>query len=212
MNSQPDEKRLKGEAIVLERVRAELQKKYKKDGETLKHVGGGLYRISKVLYYVLSVWYFIVLIINSFILSSAIQRYTANGNIEKTAFFRSNAVIVTAMFIFMIISLVLMLRKKNQISCCFTFASMGALMIQFVQIASGSYIGQAKMMMFYAPAAVLLPVTLVLFFITLSDNRREKKAYDKELSKVYQRFSSDNDGLMTNEKWQQIIEEYEEKK
>lgn len=81
------ELRTRGENLVLERVRGELFEKYLPKKEKYKHVGGSLYNTAKFLFYVFSVWYFLVIILNLFISSLAVERYAAAGNAEKLSLF-----------------------------------------------------------------------------------------------------------------------------
>ena len=64
-----DNVRSRGEALVLERVRDELHEKYLPRKEKYKHVGGSLFNASKFLFYVFSVWFFFVTVLNLFISS-----------------------------------------------------------------------------------------------------------------------------------------------
>ena len=201
-----------GEKLILERVQNKLQQEYRKKNEKYRHIGGGLFKASVAAYYIFSVWYFLVLIANMFVAFFAVERYTQNENYEKAAFFRSNAVIMAVMLVLLVLSFVLMLLKKRKIACGFAIAGTAALAVQFLQIASGSYTEQLKMSMFYIPAVLVLPAALTMLLIIRGDERREQKAYAKELGKIYRRFSSNGEVLMTNDKWRQVISEYENEK
>ena len=52
---------------------------------------------------------------------------------------------------------------------------------------------------------------LVILIIELRDARLERAAFEREINKIYSRFSVSGE-LMSDEKWQQVIEEYEKTK
>ena len=80
------ELRTRGENLVLERVRGELFEKYLPKKEKYKHVGGSLYNTAKFLFYVFSVWYFLV-IIKSFYILSCRRALCRRGQCRKAVAF-----------------------------------------------------------------------------------------------------------------------------
>ena len=63
----------------------------------------------------------------------------------------------------------------------------------------------------YVPAFLAAVFALVVLIIELRDARLERAAFEKETAKIYERFSVDGQ-LMDEEKWLEVVSEYEQQK
>ena len=214
------ELRTRGENLVLERVRGELFEKYLPKKEKYKHVGGSLYNTAKFLFYVFSVWYFLVIILNLFISSLAVERYAAAGNAEKLSLFANDRFMTLACLVLLAASFVLMIKKKRVATCIITFVNIALLAGHIFQITAVYPLNSENdyrtanpnmIVWFYLPVLLMAVFALVILIIELRDARLERAAFEREINKIYSRFSVSGE-LMSDEKWQQVIEEYENEK
>lgn len=115
-NEQTTTAQSRGEQLVLERVRAELYEKYLPKKEKYKHVGGSIFNTSKFLFYVFSVWYFVVIVLNLFISSLAVERYSNSSNSQKLAQYSNDRLMTLLMLVLLVVSFVLMIKKKRKLA------------------------------------------------------------------------------------------------
>lgn len=210
----------RGEQLVLERVRAELYEKYLPKKEKYKHVGGSVFNTSKFLFYVFSVWYFVVIVLNLFISSLAVERYSNSSNSQKLSQYSNDRLMTLLLLILLVASFVLMIKKKRKLASVLSIADGAALAAHIFQISSIYPLNSSNdyqtanpgiIIWLYLPAFLAAVFAIVVLIIELRDARLEKAAFEKEISKIYERFSVDGQ-LMGEEKWLEVVSEYEQEK
>lgn len=215
-----DNIRSRGEALVLERVRDELHEKYLPRKEKYKHVGGSLFNTSKFLFYVFSVWHFFVMVLNLFISSLAVERYSISGNSEKMSHYANDRFMTLVMLVLLAVSFILMIKAKHRAASAISLTNMALLVGHIFQITAvypltsqNDYqtVNPNMIVWFYLPVLLITVFSLIILIIDRRDARLEKAAFDREINKIYSRFSVGGE-LMSDEKWQQVIAEYETEK
>lgn len=219
-NEQTTTAQSRGEQLVLERVRAEIYEKYLPKKEKYKHVGGSIFNTSKFLFYVFSVWYFVVVVLNLFISSLAVERYSNSSNSQKLAQYSNDRLMTLLMLVLLVVSFVLMIKKKRKLASILSLADGVALAVHIFQISSVYPLNSSNdyqtanpgiIIWLYVPAFLAAVFALVVLIIELRDARLERAAFEKETAKIYERFSVDGQ-LMDEEKWLEVVSEYEQQK
>lgn len=219
-NEQTTAAQSRGEQLVLERVRAELYEKYLPKKEKYKHVGGSIFNTAKFLFYVFSAWYFVVIVLNLFISSLAVERYSNSSNSQKLSDYANDRLMTLLLLVLLVVSFVLMIKKKRKAASAFSLVGGAALVVHIFQISAVYPLNSSNdyqtanpgiIIWLYVPAFLAAVFALVVLIIELRDARLEKAAFETEISKIYERFSVDG-RLMGEEKWVEVVSEYEQEK
>lgn len=199
-----------GEQLMQQRIQRQLTEQDQKNKTGWKHIGGGLYKKMLFVFYAVTIYSFLVLILNELIfLIMSHSGYVLTD--AQQAFYRSNGFLVHGLFALAVVSFILMLCKRRKTACCLSFIMGILLILQMVQIIMGEYANQGLLAGLYSPVFLTTIASVVLFVIMVSDEKRLKKAIEKEHQKIYVRYThgSNSYDMLTDTQWDEMIERYE---
>jgi len=195
--------------LVRDRVYSQLEEKYIKENTKWKHVGGKVYKASKLLYWIMSVLTLLTVVLNSIIIYFAAASHYKSGFLDQSAFFKNNIYIVIGLFVSYVLSMIFHRVKMIKTSAIINFIGTIILGIQYFQIAQGGY--EIKLMYYYIPAWIMFIASLTLFIIIIKDKNALNKAVNKEIGRIYRHFSeSEEELLMTQDDWDSLLIQYEQ--
>ncbi len=214
-DSQLSEKR------ILDRIGLSLREEYRRNGENWRHVDGHLYRLSRVLFYIFSVYAFLLDGAHVLALALALdnnynkqlsgqttsiasdERYTAS-----MGYFRQSLVMMVVLTLVLVVVAVLVYKRRHLIALILSAVSSVLSLAMYSQMMSSSYLYirnfKGIFTLLYA-FTVLIPLMLLsMYLIQWRDARRVKAEFQRLTAKIYGRYST-TDGIITASQWEEAL-------
>lgn len=214
-NSQLSEKR------ILDRIGLSLREGYRRNGEHWRHVDGRFYRLWRVLFYVFSVYAFLLDGAHVLALVLALdnnynkqlsgqttsiasdERYTAS-----MGYFRQSLVMMVLLTLALVAVAVLVYKRRHRIALILSAVCSVLSLAMYSQMMSSSYLYirnyKGIFILLYA-FTVLIPLMLLnMYLIQWKDTRRVKAEFQRLTAKIYARYST-TDGIITASQWEEAL-------
>jgi hypothetical protein len=126
-------------------------------------------------------------------------------NDTEQAFYRANGWLVHTLFFLSVVSFVLMLMKKTKGACFLQIAVNCLVVLQVIQIFSGSYHNQGLLATFYLLILVTLVASCIMLLIYRYEHKQLEDAVTKEYNRIYQEYPLEDGEMLTPEKLEEIL-------
>ena len=209
------------EKRILDRIGLSLREEYRRNGENWRHVDGRLYRLSRVLFYVFSVYAFLLDGAHVLALALALdnnynkqfsgqttsiasdERYTAS-----MGYFRQSLVMMVVLTLVLVVVAILVYKRRHLIALILSVVSSVLSLAMYSQMMSSSYLYirnfKGIFTLLYA-FTVLIPLMLLsMYLIQWRDARRVKAEFQRLTGKIYARYSNAG-GIITASQWEEAL-------
>lgn len=166
--------------------------------------GGKLVNSMSVIYYI--VFAYTLLMTALFILGISLT--TDFANIKSDAL--NSFVTICGATVIMIIGLVLYICRKKVLGCIFTFCTQPFSLLAFLHItrdASG-FVNASFYWRHGVPATILFVLAALIFAVLIRAKIKTDKLYQKLLNALYSQYGTKDGEKLTDEQWQQFLNDY----
>lgn len=211
------------EKKILERIAQSLREGWQRDGETWGHVGGRFYRFARVMFYVFTVYAFLLDGAHVLALALALDhnhqkqlsgQTTTIATDEKYAasmgYFRQNLVMMAVLTLLLVLVAVLIYKRKHLTAFVISAVSCILSLAMYTQMMGSSYLYlrnyKGIFTLLYA-FTVLIPLNLLwMYLIQWRDTRRVKAEFQRLAAKIYGRYAVGGN-IITASQWEEALAE-----
>lgn len=215
--SQLNEKR------ILERIGQTLREGYRRDGEDWGHVDGRFWRLSRFLFYFLSIYAFLLdgahILALALALDNNYQKQlsgqtTSIATPEKYAatmgYFKQNLVMMILLTLALVVVAVLVYKRRHLVALITSAVTSVLSLAMYSQMMNSTYLYirnfKGVFTLLYALTALIPLMLLWMYLIQWKDSRRIKAEFQRLATKIYGRYAVGGN-IITASQWEEALQE-----